>query len=123
METSLPATGSTASNSDIVAARSTEATTASSSTSTSASTVATATSSTTAVHAHLCQFRGNLLLGLTQDSEQLSRALAVLRREEGDGRSLGSCSPCSSDLMDVVLGVGREVVVDDVANVLDICWS
>lgn len=50
-----------------------------------------------------------------------THALRVLGGEKGVSSTLGTSTPGTADLVHVVFDVGRHIVVDDVANVLDIC--
>lgn len=68
----------------------------------------------------LDQLRVDLLLGLTQDADQVLGGLAVVGSEEGDGSALGAGTARTTDAVDVVLNVPGEVVVDDKLDVLDV---
>lgn len=80
-------------------------------TTTTAITAATATA-TTRVADHLVQLGRDLLIGLAQNADKLARGLGVLRREECDRRALAASTAGTTDLVNVVLGICREIVVD-----------
>jgi hypothetical protein len=61
-----------------------------------------------------------MLLGLSQDDEKVSGLLSVVLGEVGVSGTLGAGSTSSTDSVDIVLGVGGVVVVDNEVDTLDI---
>jgi len=77
-------------------------TTAASATAAAATTATTAVARATAVPTaatHVSQLRGDLLLGFTQDSKQVSSLLVIVSREERDSGSLGATRELATDAM------------------------
>src|SRR5712691_6777393 len=60
---------------------------------------------------------GDALVGELLDAAQLA-ALAAVAERQGDARGAGARG--AADAMDVALGVGRQLVVDDVGHAVDI---
>lgn len=99
-----------------VATSSVTTTAATAASTTSASPASSATSAT----AHLLQLGVDMLLGLSQDDEKVSGLLSVVLGEVGVSGTLGAGSTSSTDSVDIVLGVGGVVVVDNEVDTLDI---
>lgn len=83
-------------------------------------TATTAAAATTREAAHFLELGIDLLLGLGQDGEQITGLLAVVLGEQGDGGTLLASTASTANTVDVVLGVGGVVVVDDKVNALDV---
>lgn len=84
--------------------------TAAATTTTASETTSTAS---TAKATHLFNLTRDLLLGLTQNANQLSGRLGVLGGEVGVGGTSAASTTSTADLVNVVLSVGGEVVVDN----------
>lgn len=69
---------------------------------------------------HVIQFGINELVGLPQDIHQLTGLLAVATGEECVCSALAAGTRCAANAMDIVLCLRGKVVVDHIANVLDI---
>ena len=63
---------------------------------------------------------GHLLVGLSQQSVQITGDRAVLVVEEGRGHSIVSASSGSSDSVHVLVHVIREIEVDDVSDIRNV---
>lgn len=93
-------------------------------TTSSASTPAAASAATTtSVSTHFLQLIGNVLIGFLEHSDQISSTFCIVGGKQGDGSSASSCTTSSSNSVNIVLGVVREIVIDDMCNILNICES
>jgi len=89
-------------------------------TATTTSATAPEAAATTAKGPHLFKLGRNIGLGLAQDSQELARLLRVVRGKVRVCRPLVSGPPRPPDAVDVIFAVVREVVVDDIADVLHV---
>jgi hypothetical protein len=61
----------------------------------------------------------DFLVGLLQQVEEVTNDSAVAAVEESSGNTSVSCTSGTTDTMDVVVNIGREVVVDHVSDIWD----
>lgn len=59
-------------------------------------------------------------MGLLQNSDKLLGLLGIVHCKEGERRAGVSTTTSTTDTMDVVLDIVREIVVDDEFDILDI---
>jgi hypothetical protein len=109
-----------------VAAEATTATHATNVTSSSAATAAaTATTSTAATEARALTGDGleelrNFLVGFLEQLDEVANNSTIATVEESGGDTSVSGTTGTTDAVDVVVNVGRKIVVDDVGNVRNI---
>lgn len=77
-------------------------------------------STTVTSTAHVRELRGDLLLGLAEDSKEVSSLLVIISGEEGDSSSLGSVKIVSFCLMIVTgdLNIPSTTGTSDTVNVV-----
>jgi len=71
---------------------------------------------------HILQHGWHGLLRISEDLNEVAGKLASVRCDVRDGRSFLARTTGSSDAMDVVFHLSGCIVIDDIANVLDI-WE
>jgi len=110
---------------ELVATTTTEATTSSSiSTSTLRPEAASTTVSASSTSSHpgeLLKFAGNLLVGLLQNPDEIAAEATVVGGEERIRGSGAAGTPGAPDAVDIILNIVGHVIVDHIANVLDVC--
>jgi hypothetical protein len=55
-----------------------------------------------------------------KDADQFASLASVVHGKEGDGGASATTPTCSTYTMDVIFDVGREIVVDNKFDILDI---
>jgi hypothetical protein len=89
-------------------------------TATTTTAAAATTAEAGALTSNVLEEAGNVLVSLLQELEKVSNDATVTTVEEGGGQTSVAGTPGTTNTMNIVVDIGRKVVVDDVSDIRNI---